>query len=103
MASLCSMRIRNKTDFPLEIQLAQVSTLYWDLKNPNGVFYRQTGAPHFTIKAIITTAAGERSKEAENFSSAGWYAGYNHDLEIHYEDGNWMIKDLKYSRLYMNL
>ena len=71
MASLGSMRIRNRTDFPLEIQLTQVSTLYWDLINPNVVFYRQTGDVHFTIKAITTTPAGERSKEAENFSSAG--------------------------------
>lgn len=162
MESLGSMKITNKTPFPLEIQLSQVGPLYYDLVFPNGVFDRETGAVHFTINGRINTtgesdtmtkdilpilrasllvsgsiaesgiAAGQASvgtcsstlligavlKVAQavvetastavamlpgkdKFSSAGWYAGYKHDLEIHYEDGIWKIKDVKYNRLYI--
>lgn len=35
------------------ISLCQVTPLYWEIVQPGGVFYRNTGAVHFTIKAKV--------------------------------------------------
>lgn len=32
----------------------------------------------------------------DQFLSADWYVGYKHDIEIHYENDIWKIKDVKY-------
>ena len=158
MDSLGSMKITNKTKFPLEIQLAQLLPLYYDLVPPNSVFYRETGAVHFTINGRINTTGQSDTVTKEilpittalsrgilaifecaimvgevnvttsspisqigiipkivhamaeavstgaaillgrdRFSWPGWYAGYKHDLEIHYENDVWKIKDVKYN------
>ena len=162
MESTGSMRITNKTCFPLEIQLAQVGPLYYDLVLPDDVFYKDTGAVHFSINERINTtghsdtmekdilpifksiihviastvefgiAVGEASVATSSpyskvgaslklaqvmaevavtgvemisrnyhFTSPGWYAGYKHDLEIHFENGIWKIIDVKYNRCFM--
>jgi hypothetical protein len=128
---------RNKTSYPLTIQLCQVGVLYHGLVKPGEVFFRETGAVHFTIRARINDSfrddtdvllegavpaigavaltagpigglamaagiAGPATAATATYagtvlgtamlimphlkytsmSSAGWYSGYRHELEI---------------------
>jgi hypothetical protein len=47
---------RNGTSYPLTVQLCQVGVLYHGLVQPGEVFFRETGAVHFTIRARINTS-----------------------------------------------
>ena len=125
-----SMSIKNCTEYPLIIQLCQAFPLYDELVLPNQKFYRYTGSVHFTIYAKISISAfristlntDEEDVESEekqkterrsvklseeymgmyqDMSSHGWYAGFEHELEIH--GGNtekFNIFDVKYKRIY---
>jgi len=49
----CSMKICNASKYKLYVTLDQVGTLYWDVLQSGGCFYRNTGAVHFTVTANI--------------------------------------------------
>src|SRR5436190_23618455 len=88
-----SMSITNETNVPLNIALKQITPLYYQNSvNPGETMYRDTGAVHFTVEAIIDLGEHTQYSNWNNIinnpitllsvSSAGSYSGYNHKLAI---------------------
>ena len=104
------MSITNKTAYHLVVELCQAFPLYYENNlHPDATMYRSTGAVHFTVKCSITGADGDGKGSAAlgtyflfgSAASPGWYAGYNHELEIHGGgDEKFRILDTKWSRWY---
>ena len=46
-------RIRNDTQWPLQISLAQAAPLYFGVVKPGEIFRRDTGSVWFTIRAAV--------------------------------------------------